>query len=75
MYILSYVTIKSTFKIDGSAKMIKVSYMVINAPLPYSIMIGRSTFSALEAALLTLYLTMKYSLSSGRVEVIKGVIP
>lgn len=35
--LLGYVTIKTTFGTDRSAKMIKVKYMVINTSLPYNI--------------------------------------
>lgn len=46
--------------------------MVIDAPLPYNILIGRLIFKSLEAVLSTLYLTMKCQLNNGRVGTIKG---
>lgn len=47
-------------------------YMVVNAHLSYNIIIGQSAFNALEMALPTLYLTIKFPLEDGNVGVIKG---
>lgn len=44
----------------------------MNASLPYNIIIGRTTFNALEAVLSTIYLTMKYPLEGGHVGTVKG---
>src|ERR1044072_6657076 len=49
----------TTFGFDDDAKDIRVRDLVVNASSPYTIIIGRPSFNALEAALSTLYLTMK----------------
>ena len=46
--------------------------MIINAMSPYKIIIERTSFNALEATFSTMYLTMKYPLSEGRVGMVRG---
>lgn len=52
--------------------MVRVIYLIFNTASSYNIVIRRTSFNALEASLLTLYLTMKYPLGDGQVGVIKG---
>lgn len=47
-------------------------YLIVNASSPYNIIIGIPSFNALESSLSVRYLTMKYPLEGGQVEVLKG---
>lgn len=55
----------------ANAKMARVSYLIGNAAFPYNVILGLQSFNALEVALSTLYLTMKYPLGEGQVGVLK----
>jgi hypothetical protein len=71
--VMGYTTLLTTFGENDNAKTIKVRYLVVKTPFTsYNIIIGRPAFNALEAAMLTLYLSIKYPLEDGRVGTIKG---
>lgn len=70
--VLGYITLGTIFGSGKNAKETKVRYMVVNAPLPYNIIIGRLDFNSLGAVFSTLYLTMKFPLEDGEVVIVKG---
>jgi hypothetical protein len=71
--VMGYTTLLTTFGVKDQAKTIKVRYLVVKTPFTsYNIIIGRPAFNTLEAAMSTLYLSIKYSLEDGRVGTIKG---
>jgi hypothetical protein len=71
--VMGYTTLLTTFGDSDNAKTIKVRYLVVKTSFTsYNIIIGRSAFNALEAAMSTLYLSIKYPLEDGRVGTIKG---
>jgi hypothetical protein len=66
--VMGYTTLLTTFGENYNAKTIKVRYLVVKTLFTsYNIIIGRPTFNALEAAMSTLYLSIKYPLDDGRV--------
>jgi hypothetical protein len=65
---MGYTTLLTTFGDKDQAKTIKVRYLEVKTPFTsYNIIIGRSTFNTLEAAMSTLYLSIKYLLDDERV--------
>ena len=74
--VMGYTTLLTTFGEKDQAKTIKVRYLVVKTPFTsftlYNIIIGRPAFNTLEAAMSTLYLSIKYPLEDGRVGTIKG---
>ncbi|KAK2427055.1 hypothetical protein QL285_025661 [Trifolium repens] len=71
--VMGYTTMLTTFGVKDQAKTIKVRYLVVKTPFTsYIIIIGRPAFTTLEAAMSTLYLSIKYSLENGKVGTIKG---
>jgi hypothetical protein len=70
---MGYTMVITTFGENDSTKTIKVRYLVVKTPFTsYNIFIGRPTFNALEAAMSTLYLSIKYPLDDGRVGTVRG---
>jgi hypothetical protein len=66
--VMGYTTLLTTFGENYNAKTIKVRYLVVKTLFTsYNIIIGRPAFNALEAAMSTLYLSIKYPLDDGRV--------
>lgn len=59
-----YIILDIVFGLNGNVKMIKVTYLVINAHLSFNIIIGRYAFNLVGD---TLYLCMKYSLLDKRI--------
>lgn len=72
MQVLRHLPVITTFGSGDNTKSFKVRYLIINASSPYNIIIGIPSFNALEVALSTLYLTLKYPLEDGHVGVLKG---
>ncbi|WJX58397.1 hypothetical protein P8452_43858 [Trifolium repens] len=71
--VMGYTTLLTTFGVRDQAKTIKVRYLVVKTPFTsYNIIIGRPAFNTLEAAMSTLYLSIKYPLDNGKVGTIKG---
>lgn len=70
--VLGNLHVITTLDIGDNVKSVNARYLMLNVASPYNIIIGRPTFSTLEAALSTLYLTLKYPLQNGRVWVRKG---
>ncbi|KAK2389333.1 hypothetical protein QL285_062928 [Trifolium repens] len=71
--VMGYTTLLTTFGDSDNAKTIKVRYLVVKTRFTsYNIIIGRPAFNALEAAMSTLNLSIKYPLEDGRVGTIKG---
>jgi hypothetical protein len=71
--VMGYTTLLTTFGEKDQAKTIKVRYLVVKTPFTsYNIIIGRPALNALEAAMSTLYLSIKYPLEDGRVGTVKG---
>ncbi|KAK2445921.1 hypothetical protein QL285_016792 [Trifolium repens] len=71
--VMGYTTLLTTFGVKDQAKTIKVRYLVVKTPFTsYNIIIGRPAFNTLEAAMSTLYLSIKYPLDNGKVGTIKG---
>ncbi|WJX84068.1 hypothetical protein P8452_66678 [Trifolium repens] len=71
--VMGCTTLLTTFGEKDQAKTIKVRYLVVKTPFTsYNIIIGRPSFNTLEAAMSTLYLSIKYPLEDGRVGTIKG---
>jgi hypothetical protein len=59
--VMGYTTLLTTFGVRDQAKTIKVRYLVVKTPFTsYNILIGRPAFNTLEAAMSTLYLSIKY---------------
>lgn len=65
--VLGHFPIMTTFGSRYHAKSIQVSYLIVNDASLYNIIIGRPSFNAMEVALPTLYLMLKYPLENGRV--------
>jgi uncharacterized membrane protein len=56
--VMGYTTLLTTFGENDNAKTIKVLYLLVKTPFTaYNIIIGRSAFNALGAAMSTLYLS------------------
>ena len=72
VHVRGYITLKSIFGAGKQAKVIKIRYLVVNAPNSYNIVIGRPSFNQLGALLSTKSLVMKYPLDDGGVGTIKG---
>lgn len=72
MEVRVYITFLTTFGRGGSAKDIKVRYLVVNTFSSYNIIIDKPTLNSFEIVLSTLYLTIKYPMYNGRVDVIRG---
>jgi hypothetical protein len=71
--VMGYTTLLTTFGEEDNAKTIKVRYLVLKIPFTsYNIIIGRPAFNTLEAALSTLYMSIKYPLDNGKVGTIRG---
>jgi hypothetical protein len=71
--VMGYTTLLTAFGDSDNAKPIKVRYLVVKTSFTsYNIIIGRPAFNALEAAMSTLYLSIKYPLDDGSVGIIKG---
>lgn len=70
--VLGHFPIMTIFGSGRNAKGIRVRYQIVNASSPYNIIIGMSTFNALEVVLSTIYLTVKYPLEDGHVGIVKG---
>jgi hypothetical protein len=71
--VMGYTTLLTTFGERDQAKTINVRYLVVKTPFTsYNIIIGKPAFNTLEAAMSTLYLSIKYPLEDGRVGTIKG---
>lgn len=66
-----YITLKTMFELKLNINIIKVRYIVIDAPLSYTIIIIRPTFNLLEPSLLTLHLRIKYSLKNRYIGIIQ----
>jgi hypothetical protein len=70
---MGYTTLLTTFGEKENAKTIKVRYLVVKTTFTsYNIIIGRPAFNTLEAALSTLYVSIKYPLDNGKVGTIRG---
>lgn len=67
--VLGHLPIMTKFGIRDHAKSIQVRYLIVNVVSPYNIIIGMPLFNTLEATLSTLYLTLKYPLEDGHVNV------
>lgn len=72
MHVKGYIILNTTFGAEDNSKLIKVRYLVIDAPSPCNMIIGQPTFNQLMASLYTLYLCIKYSHLDGWVRVIQG---
>lgn len=70
-HVLGHLPMITTFGNGESEKSVLVKYLIVNATSPFNIIIGKSSFNALEATLSTLYLTLKYPLKDGRIGIIK----
>jgi hypothetical protein len=71
--VMGYTTLLTTFGEKENAKTIKVRYLVVKTTFTsYNIIIGRPAFDTLEAALSTLYVSIKYPLDNGKVGTIRG---
>lgn len=67
-----FLLMMTTFGNRENTKRVLVKYLIINVASPYNVIIDKPSFNALEAALSTMYLTLKYPLKDGRVGIIKG---
>lgn len=63
--VLDHMPVMTEFGSGYNVKLVKVRYLIVNIVSPYNIIIGRPDFNSLKYALSTMYLTMKYPLSSG----------
>jgi hypothetical protein len=71
--VMGYTTLLTTFGENDNAKTIKVQYLVVKTLFTsYNIIIGRSAFNALEAAMSTLYMSIKYLLDDGNKGTVRG---
>ncbi|GAU16859.1 hypothetical protein TSUD_368080 [Trifolium subterraneum] len=71
--VMGHITLYTTFGEEENAKTIKVRYLMVKTPFTsYNIIIGRPTFNILGAVMSTLYLSIKYPLNNGKIEVVKG---
>lgn len=72
VHVNDYITLKTIFGVDDSQIMIKVWYIVIDAPYSYNMIIWWHAFNKLGASLSTPYLCITYPLSYEWVRVIQG---
>lgn len=67
-----YITLKIISGMNANTNMIKVKYLVVDAPSSYNIIMGRYTINLLGVVLSTLYLSMKYLLRNKQFGIIQG---
>lgn len=61
----SYIMLETIFRLDESAKIVEVNYLVVNTSLSYNIILGRPALNLLGGIISILHLNMKYLLYNG----------
>ena len=51
---------------------IKVDFLVVNCPLAYNVILGRSTLNKIRAIVSTAYLTIKFFADDGEIATVKA---
>jgi len=72
VHVRGYIALKTIFGEGKQANVIKIRYLVVNAPNSYNIVIRRPSFNQLGALVSTKFLVMKYPLDDDGVGTIKG---